>query len=128
MAMKYTSERIESARGEVIDAEQRIVRQRRRVEKMLIERDPAVDAQAKLLIMEESLCAMRRFVQILERDLQSDFSLHKRQVSKRLSAASPEDDDVSRLADEFVQLATRDILEPDHGLSILNALSINKLR
>ena len=86
--MQFTTEKIEQARSNIAETEQRILRQRRRVEKMLIERHPADEAQAQLLIMEQSLIAMTRFLKNLERDLQlNDLSLQGRQTAKRIKAA-----------------------------------------
>jgi hypothetical protein len=86
--MKYTTEKIEQARANVVQTEQRIGRQRRRVEKLLFERHPADEAQAQLLIMEQSLISMTRFLKNLERDLDmGDLSLQRRQTTKRIHAA-----------------------------------------
>jgi hypothetical protein len=86
--MQYPTEKIEQTRADVIQAEQRILRQRRRVEKLLIERHPADEAQAQLLIMEQSLIAMTRFLKNLERDLEvSDLSLKRHQTAKRVEAS-----------------------------------------
>ena len=86
--MQFTTEKIEQARSNIVETEQRILRQRRRVEKMLIERHPADEAQAQLLIMEQSLISMTRFLKNLERDLQlNDLSLQGRQTAKRIKAA-----------------------------------------
>ena len=86
--MEFTTEKIEQTRNNIAQAEQRIVRQRRRVEKMLVERHPADEAQAQLLIMEQSLIAMTRFLKNLERDLEmGDLSLAKHQTAKRIMAA-----------------------------------------
>jgi hypothetical protein len=68
--MQFTTQKLEQARQNVVEAEQRILRQRRRVEKMLIERHPADEAQAQLLIMEQSLLSMVRFLKGLEHDVQ----------------------------------------------------------
>jgi hypothetical protein len=81
--MKYTTDRIEQTRASVVQTEQRIVRQRRRVEKMLIERHPADEAQAQLLIMEQSLIAMTRFLKNLERAMEVDELGHGRSSAKR---------------------------------------------
>ncbi|WP_395015993.1 hypothetical protein [Dongia sp.] len=89
--MKYTTEAIEQPRNNIVQTEQRIVRQRRRVEKMLVERHPADEAQAQLLIMEQSLIAMTRFLKNLERDLEAgDLSLHRYKTAKRMKAAQPQ--------------------------------------
>jgi hypothetical protein len=86
--MQYTTEKIEQTRNNIAQTEQRIVRQRRRVEKMLVERHPADEAQAQLLIMEQSLIAMTRFLKTLERDLEmGDLSLHRYKTAKRVKAA-----------------------------------------
>jgi hypothetical protein len=76
--MQYNTEKIERTRADVVQAEQRILRQRRRVEKMLVERHPADEAQAQLLIMEQSLISMTRFLKTLERELElGELSLPK---------------------------------------------------
>jgi hypothetical protein len=84
--MQYTTEKIEQTRANVLQTEQRIVRQRRRVEKMLIERHPADEAQAQLLIMEQSLIAMTRFLKNLERALEVDELGQGRPNAKRIKA------------------------------------------
>jgi hypothetical protein len=66
--MQFSTKKLEEARQNVVEAEQRLLRQRRRVEKMLVERHPADEAQAELLIMEQSLLSMVRFLKGLERD------------------------------------------------------------
>jgi hypothetical protein len=91
--MQYTTEKIERTRSNIAQTEQRVLRQRRRVEKMLVERHPADEAQAQLLIMEQSLLAMMRFLKNLERDLElGDLSLQRHQTAKRIQAATPEAD------------------------------------
>jgi len=87
--MQFTTQKLEETRANVIQAEQRIVRQRRRVEKMLVERNPADEAQAQLLIMEQSLISMTRYLKILERDLAVDggLSTQKHQSAKRIAGA-----------------------------------------
>jgi hypothetical protein len=86
--MEFTTEKIERARNHIVQTEQRILRQRRRVEKMLVERHPADEAQAQLLIMEQSLISMTRFLKNLERDLElGDLSLQRHQVTKRIKTA-----------------------------------------
>jgi hypothetical protein len=86
-AMQFTTEKIEQARNHIVQTEQRIARQRRRVEKMLVERHPADEAQAQLLIMEQSLLSMTRFLKNLERDLElGDISPRRRQSAKRIKA------------------------------------------
>jgi hypothetical protein len=74
--MRYTTEKVEQASAMIAESERRILRQRRRVEKLLVERQPADDAQAQLLIMEQSLLEMTRYLMTLVQDLEgSDVSL-----------------------------------------------------
>jgi hypothetical protein len=87
--MKYTSKKIEAARGQIAQTEQRIKTQNRRVEKLLVARHPAEEAQAQLLILGQSLGAMKRFLAVLERDLEAELSLHQHQVTKRSRKANP---------------------------------------
>lgn len=87
--MQYATEKIERARNDVMQAEQRIARQRRRVEKMLVERHPADEAQAQLLIMEQSLISMTRFLKNLERELEiGDLSLQSKPSPRRMGATT----------------------------------------
>jgi hypothetical protein len=87
--MEYTTENLERTRADVVQTEQRILRQRRRVEKMLVERHPADEAQAQLLIMEQSLISMTRFLKVLERDLElGELSPQRRPVTEEPAAKS----------------------------------------
>jgi hypothetical protein len=87
--MDFTTEKIEQTRNHIVQTEQRIARQRRRVEKMLVERHPADEAQAQLLIMEQSLISMMRFLKNLERDLAlGSLSPRRRQAVQRTKAPS----------------------------------------
>jgi hypothetical protein len=71
--MRYTTQKIEVARGQLVLAEQQVAVQRRRAEEAGAARGgPAADAWARLLIMEQSLLAMARFLRFLERDLEGD--------------------------------------------------------
>jgi len=98
--MQYTTQKLEQTRANVIQTEQRIQRQRRRVEKMLVERHPADEAQAQLLIMEQSLIAMTRFLKNLERDLElGDLSLHRHQTTKRIKAAEKAASEPGKITD-----------------------------
>jgi hypothetical protein len=70
--MQYTTQKIQVARGTVEVAERRVHQQRRKVQKLELEHDPAHDARARLMVMEQSLLAMVRFLKFLERDLAGD--------------------------------------------------------
>jgi len=87
--MLHSPEKIEETKSNIVQTEQRILRQRRRVEKMLIERHPADEAQAQLLIMEQSLISMTKFLKTLERTLEiDDLSLQRTQGAKRIKVQS----------------------------------------
>jgi hypothetical protein len=64
--MKYTTNTIEVTRGEIHRSERRIARQREIVAKAPAEGELGTQAQALLLIMEQSLLSMVRFLQMLE--------------------------------------------------------------
>ena len=85
--MEFTAEKIEQTRSNMVQTEQRILRQRRRVEKMLIERHPADEAQAQLLVMEQSLISMARFLKTLERELEVVDLSHQHPQTKRAKSA-----------------------------------------
>lgn len=85
--MEHATEQIARTRDHIEQTEQRIARQRRRVEKMLVDRHPADEAQAQLLIMEQSLISMFRFLKNLERDLDlDDLARQGRPTNKRIKA------------------------------------------
>ena len=113
--MEFTTEKIERARSNIVQTEQRIVRQRRRVEKMLVERHPADEAKALLMVMEQSLLLMNRFLQFLERDLEAELSLNKHQTQNRIKAQnktdSPPADKIEKLANDFASRATALVLK-----------------
>lgn len=120
--MKYTTQRVEVSRGIVKEQEARVVLQRQKVEKAAADRHPADEAQARLLIMEQSLLSMKRFLQFLERDLEAELSLHKHQTQTRIKKmGSPEK--LEKLADEFASRATASVLTPDDEMNQLETLA-----
>jgi hypothetical protein len=120
--MKYTTQKVEISRGIVEEQEARVVLQRRRVEKAVADRDPAEEARARLLIMEQSLLSMKRFLRFLERDLEAELSLHARQTQKRIKkTGSPEK--IENLADDFASRATASVLSPDDEMNQLETLA-----
>jgi hypothetical protein len=84
--MEYTSKRVEATRGRVRDQEKRIARQREKIERAIIDRHPADELQARLLIMEQSLIAMARFLRNLEQDLWDELGIHHYPTQKRIRA------------------------------------------
>jgi hypothetical protein len=138
--MKYTSERVEATKAKIVDSEQRIGRQRRRVEKLLVDRHPADEAQAQLLIMEQSLLAMTRYLKLLVADLEAgDLSLQKRITHKRIHGAaakrSPEKpirnqdaDPAEDVAADFAELAVKVVLQEEAEAPVLTVLADKKAR
>lgn len=86
--MEFTTQTIETARSNIAETEQRILRQRRRVEKMLVERHPADEAQAQLLIMEQRLLSMTHSLTSLERDHELAGVSHRNQANKAARPAA----------------------------------------
>jgi hypothetical protein len=84
--MRYSTKRIEVARGQVTVAERSVERQRRKVTQLQKEHCPADDAQARLMIMEQSLLAMVRFLAFLQEDAASEpsTSLSKYETAARI--------------------------------------------
>jgi small-conductance mechanosensitive channel len=80
-----SNDEIEQTKSRIAEIEQRLVRQRRRVEKLLIDRHPADEAQAQLLILEQSLLAMARYLASLNGDLDSRAKASKK-PSRRANA------------------------------------------
>jgi hypothetical protein len=72
--MRYSTKRIEIARGHVTVAERSVERQRRKVNQLEKEHCPADDAQARLMVMEQSLLSMVRFLTFLQEDAAGDHS------------------------------------------------------
>jgi hypothetical protein len=72
--MRYTTKRIEIARGHVAVVERSVERQRRKVNLLEKEHCPADDAQARLMVMEQSLLSMVRFLTFLQEDAAGDRS------------------------------------------------------
>jgi hypothetical protein len=125
--MKFTTPKIESSRSIVREQEERVVRQRRKTQQLIAERHPADDAQARLLIMEQSLLSMKRFLRSLEHDLEIELSPHKGQTQKRIKATkkavSTPADEIEEIADDFASQATKSVLAADNELHYLDGLA-----
>jgi hypothetical protein len=85
--MEYTTNKMEESRDIVRAQEKRVARPRERLQQAIAARHPADELQARLLIMEQSLICMARFLKNLERDLTDDLSLQKAQTQKRIKSA-----------------------------------------
>src|SRR5690349_14323847 len=85
--MEYTTKKVEFSRGIVRAQETRVARQRAKLQQAIAARHPADALQARLLIMEQSLICMVRFLNNLERDLMDDLSLQTVEAQKRITSA-----------------------------------------
>lgn len=85
-SMEYTSKGVEVIRGRIRDQEKRVARQREKIGRAITHRHPADELQARLLVMEQSLIAMARFLRNLEQDLWNQLGLHHKQTQKRSKA------------------------------------------
>jgi hypothetical protein len=75
--MRYTKRTLIISQSTVSEAERRVTRQREAVERFADAHHPSVDAIALLLVMEQSLLSMKRFLATLERDLALSMGLGK---------------------------------------------------
>ena len=82
--MRYTKRTLVISQANVVDAEQRVARQRDVVEQLDDCRHPSVHATALLLVMEQSLLSMKRFLATVEQELELSMGLRK---PKRTKAA-----------------------------------------
>ena len=90
--MKFTNEKLESSRNIVRAQQTRVDRQRQMIEAARAARHPLDDLQARLLVMEQSLLSMKRFLSILERDLEMSLGIHRPRRQTRAKAKQPESD------------------------------------
>jgi hypothetical protein len=123
--MEYTTKRIEVTRGIVREQEARVAQQWRKVMEFRAAHDPADELQARLLIMEQSLIAMTRFLKILEWDVRGELSLHKHHVRKRIEdrRKAVRTETIAEAADRFASHARDSILAPDENLESLDRLA-----
>jgi hypothetical protein len=86
--MRYTSKKLEVSRGIVREQEARVTKQRKMLESAHANRHPVDDLQGRLVVMEQSLLAMTRFLLILELDLAEDLGIQHYQTKKRIRPAN----------------------------------------
>ena len=86
--MEHTTKKVEVSRGIVRAQDKRAARQREKVALAMADRDPTDTLQARLLIMEQSLICMARFLKNLERDLAEDLSVRSAQTQERIESAT----------------------------------------
>jgi hypothetical protein len=75
--MQYTKRSLVVSQSRVSEAVEPVANRREVVEQRPDVRHPAADAIASLLLMEQSLLSMKRFLATLERDLQASLGLDK---------------------------------------------------
>ena len=85
--MECTPKKVEARRSIVRAQDMRMVRQRETIARADANRHPADELQARLLVMEQSLICMARFLNNLERNLTDERSLQKIQTQKRIKSA-----------------------------------------
>jgi hypothetical protein len=73
--MHYTERTIFVSKSRVVEAERRVARQRKAVEQLQTVNEPADDAVALLMVMEQSLLSMKRFLSIVERELELSLAI-----------------------------------------------------
>jgi len=123
--MEYTTRKVEVSRGRFQEQAARVTRQRKKVEQAIADRNPAEEMQARLLIMEQSLIAMARFLKILERDLQSDLSIQGYATQKRIKDRREleRSETLAEAVDQFASPATTGALTPDRDFESLDTLA-----
>ena len=87
--MNFTNKKVEATRSNVRAQEARVARQRAMIDAAIEASHPLDDLQARLLVMEQSLLSMKRFLAILERDLEISLGIHRPQRPMRLRAKRP---------------------------------------
>jgi hypothetical protein len=127
--MEYTTKKIEATRGRLREQEVRVAHQRKKVQQAVADRDPADELHARLLIMEQSLVAMARFLKILERDLREEMSIQGFATGKRVNGRIADrrkrarSETVGEAADRFASQATESVLATDPEVESLDTLS-----
>jgi hypothetical protein len=81
--MRYTSRTIIVSKSRISEAEGRVARQRKVVKKLQHDEHPADQATALLLVMEQSLLSMKRFLSTLERDLERSLGMAEKPLRRK---------------------------------------------
>jgi hypothetical protein len=103
--MRYANRTIIVSQSRITEAEGRVVRQRKVVQRLENDRHPADHAVALLLVMEQSLLSMKRFLSTLERDLER--SLGQGKPQRRKASRKQSEIGAHKIAQQVVQ-ALRD--------------------
>jgi hypothetical protein len=110
--MQYTKQTLVISQGHVAAAEERVARQRDIVEKLEECRHPSVNAIALLLVMEQSLLSMKRFLATLERDLELEVGSGK---PKRTKAARRAEAGTHQVARQVVEVLREAGIDAEHA-------------
>ena len=99
--MQYTKRTLVVAQSRVSEAEGRATRQRDVVDRLKNVGHPADNAIALLLVMEQSLLSMKRFLATLERDLELSLGVEKplRRKASRYEAKAHTDELARQVVD-----------------------------
>jgi hypothetical protein len=76
--MRYTNRTIVVSQARILEAEGSVAYQRKIIERLQSACHPADDAVALLLVMEQSLLSMKRFLSTLERELEQSLGTAKK--------------------------------------------------
>lgn len=112
--MRYTNRTIVISRSRIREGEQRIAFQRKLVERLESADHPVESAIARLLLMEQSLLSMKRFLATLERNLERDLERSFGLKTKpHRSKAKPHrtETDVDAMAQQVVNVLSAEGIE-----------------
>jgi hypothetical protein len=99
--MRYTNRTIIVSQSRIVEAERRVRKQRRIAEALENARHPADHAVALLLVMEQSLLSMKRFLATLEADLSRSLGLGKPKRAARKRSETRAGQTVQQVAAEL---------------------------
>jgi hypothetical protein len=94
--VEFPNKQLEATRGNVRAQEARVARQREMIAAAEAARHPLDDLRARLLIMEQSLLVMKRFLKILERELEASLGPRRSRRSKLSRSKKQEAEPSSR--------------------------------
>jgi len=96
-----------------------------KVAQALADRHPADELQARLLIMEQSLIALQRFLGMLQRDLEDALGIQHYQTQKRIRdrRKAVRSESLEQASDRFASQATAAVLAPDENVDTLGSIA-----
>ena len=81
--MRYTNRTVIVSKSRISEVEERITRHRKVVQELQHSGHPADHATALLLVMEQSLLSMKRFLSTIERDLERSLSVAEKPLRRK---------------------------------------------